>query len=131
MEIRELINRKNIKLTKQREQIIEALVTSDKPLSLDEIEEQCNEVDFSSVFRTIKLFTVKGIVKEHYFGDRKPKYNLVIDKNHNHYIKCVNCGKLEELKNVCVLDDVNKKTSFQIIDHYMEFMGLCPDCSKK
>ena len=130
MGIKELLQHKKIKSTKQREQVLIVLSDSSGPLSLDEIESKCNGVDFSSIYRTIKLFTEKGIVKEHYFGGRKAKYNLIVDKKHNHFIKCVECGKIEELKNICVIDEVNKKTSFKIVDHYMEFTGLCPDCSK-
>lgn len=119
-----------IKHTQQRKEIFNSLKLANKPLSLDEIQTECSNVDFSSVYRAIKMFIEKGIVTEHYFGDRKPKYSLTLDKSHHHFIKCVNCGKIEELKNICIANEVNKKTKYKIIDHYMEFLGICPDCSK-
>lgn len=131
MVVKELLQHKNIKSTKQREQVLNVLSESSVPLSLDEIESKCEGVDFSSIYRAVRLFIEKGIVKEHYFGGRKAKYNLIVDKKHNHFIKCVECDKIEELKNICIIDEVNRKTSFKIMDHYMEFTGLCPDCSKK
>lgn len=131
MNFKELLYEKQIKFTKQRKRIIDVLESSNKPLSLDEIQSQCKEIDFSSVYRTIKLLIENHIVAEHYFGDRKPKYSLQLSKKHNHFIKCIKCGKIEEIKNVCIIDEVNRKTDYKILDHYMEFTGLCPKCSKK
>ncbi len=131
MEMKEFLQSKKIKLTKQREKVLNVLNNASKPLSLDEIENKCSGVDFSSIYRTIKLLIEKEIVKEHYFGGRKARYFLMLDQNHNHFIKCIRCGKIEELKNICVIEEVSKKTSFKVIDHYMEFTGLCPKCSKK
>ena len=130
MQYKEILQQNKIKLTQQRKEVIASLTHTKKPLSLDEIQERCANVDFSSVYRTIKVFTEKGIVTEHYFGDRKPKYSLALDKSHHHFIKCINCGKIEELKNVCIINEVNKKTKYKIVDHYMEFTGICPACSK-
>lgn len=130
MNSKELLYTKNIKYTRQRKKILEVLENSAKPLSLDEIQESCKEIDFSSIYRAIKLFIENEIVSEHYFGDRKPKYSLILSKQHNHFIKCINCGKIEEIKNVCVINEVDKKTDYKILDHYMEFIGVCPDCSK-
>ena len=131
MNFKELFYTKGIKFTKQRQKIIEVLKNSSEPLSLDEIKTKCKEIDFSSIYRTIKLLIENHIVSEHYFGDKKPKYSLMLSKIHNHFIKCVNCGKIEEIENVCVINEVNKKTDYKILDHYMEFIGVCPDCSKK
>lgn len=130
MEIRELLHDKKIKATKPRYKIASVLSESSAPMSLDEIEKVCDDIDFSSVYRTIKLFLQKGIVTEHYFGEKKAKYHFHNESNHNHFIKCLKCGKLEEIKNICIIDEVNKRTAFKIIDHYMEFTGLCPNCSK-
>lgn len=127
----DIFREKRIKQTQQRKEVFSALLDANKPLSLDEIQFVCSKVDFSSIYRAIKVFIEKGIVAEHYFGDRKPKYSLMLDKSHHHFIKCVNCGKIEELKNICILDEVNQKTKYKIVDHYMEFTGICPGCSKK
>ncbi len=128
---KEIFQDKHIKLTQQRKDVFNSLFDAGKPLSLDEIQNKCPRIDFSSVYRAIKIFVEKGIVAEHYFGDRKPKYSLMLDKSHHHFIKCVECGKIEELQNVCIINEVNKKTKYKILDHYMEFTGICPACSKK
>jgi len=130
MNLKELLYTKQIKFTRPRKRILEILENSSRPLSLDEIQKNCREIDFSSIYRTIKLFIENGIVSEHYFGDRKPKYKLMLSKKHNHFIKCVNCGRIEEIENICIINEVDKKTDYKILDHYMEFTGLCPDCSK-
>jgi len=131
MHEKELFHKNKIKLTDQRKEVYNILSRAIQPLSLDEIQHECYKIDFSSVYRSIRTFIQKGIVTEHYFGDRKPKYSLKMNDSHRHYIKCSKCGRIDELKNVCIIDEVNKKTKYKIVDHYMEFIGVCPDCLKK
>lgn len=128
---KELFQQNRIKLTEQRREVYNILSQAQYPLSLDEIQYECNKIDFSSVYRSIRTFIEKGIVTEHYFGDKKPRYSLKLESHHRHFIKCSKCDKIEELKNVCIIGEVNKKTKYKIIDHYMEFVGICPVCSKK
>ena len=86
---KEIFQENQIKFTQQRKDVFEALYNASKPLSLDEIQNECPSIDFSSVYRSIKIFEEKGIISGHYFGDRKPKYSLAVDKSHHHFIKCV------------------------------------------
>ncbi|RJP60486.1 MAG: Fur family transcriptional regulator [Melioribacteraceae bacterium] len=130
MNYKTIFSENKIKFTQPRKAVLDVLQANTKPLSLDEIQSKCSSIDFSSVYRAIKLFIEIGIAAEHYFGDRKPKYSLVLDKNHHHFIKCIDCGNIEELKNVCIINEINKKTKYKILDHYMEFIGRCPDCAK-
>ena len=122
------LKEKGIKITKPREKVLNILTKSSKPLSLNEIHQKIEDVDFASVFRNIKLFNEIGLVAGIRMGDRKTRYELITAK-HYHHIICSNCGKIERL-DVCFLSKIEKLTEFKIENHHMEFIGLCPKCKK-
>lgn len=116
------------KLTTPRKLLIEILSTMSRPLTLKEIHSQCHEVDFTSVYRSMKLFEEVGIVEEIIFADKKVRYKI-ISNIHRHHIICSECGKINELP-ICLLSEIKKLTNYKITKHTLEFMGLCPDCQK-
>jgi Fe2+ or Zn2+ uptake regulation protein len=114
------------KLTYQRKTVLEQLFLSHKPLTLNEIHGKCKKIDFTSVYRSTKLFKEIGIAEEIIFADKKVRYKLT-SNDHNHHIMCSNCGEIEELP-VCLLSDIKKITKYKITNHTLEFLGLCPKC---
>lgn len=114
------------KLTFPRKNTLECLFEHNRPLTLKEIHEYCSNIDFASVYRTIKLFDEIGIVEEIIFADKKVRYKL-ISNNHKHHIICSNCGEIKELP-ICFISEIKKITNYKITKHTLEFMGLCPDC---
>ena len=93
-----------------------------------EIHDECNNVDFASVYRSIKLFYELGIVNEINFADNKIRYELT-NKKHHHHIICSECGEIKELP-ICILSEIESLTDYIITKHNLEFMGLCPKCKK-
>lgn len=131
MDLAELFKAKKIKLTKPRREVADILMNADKPVSLDELHRMCSKADFSSVFRSIKLFKSLGIVEEINFGGKKPCYEFLLNKKHHHHIRCEICGRIDRIDNVCMVDKVGKETKYQITSHIIEFTGICPACRKK
>jgi Fe2+ or Zn2+ uptake regulation protein len=125
IQIREL----GLKLTAPRRQILEVLFYSDRPLTINEIMKNCVNADFATVFRTVKLFVAHGFLQSTNFNDKQIRYSLIKEDTHPHHILCKECGKIEQL-DVCILDKVKKLTSYKIVDHSMEFVGICPECNK-
>ena len=116
------------KLTFPRKLIIENLQTKSKPLTLKEIHNLCKKVDFTSVYRSIKLFEELGIVEEIVFADKKVRYKIVSNIHHHHII-CSECGEIKELP-ICLLSEIKKITNYKITKHTLEFLGICPACQK-
>jgi Fe2+ or Zn2+ uptake regulation protein len=116
------------KLTFPRKLIIENLQSESKPLTLKEIHNLCNKIDFASVYRSIKLFEELGIVEEIVFADKKIRYKIV-SSIHQHHIICSECGEIKELP-ICLLSEIKKLTNYKITKHTLEFLGLCPACQK-
>jgi Fe2+ or Zn2+ uptake regulation protein len=116
------------KLTPQRKVVLENLYITDKPVTLKELHNSCQSVDFASIFRSIKLFQDLGLVEEINFADKKIRYKLA-SKQHHHHIICSECGEISELP-ICLLSEIKKLTNYKITKHTLEFMGLCPSCQK-
>lgn len=124
----EKIKEHGIKLTVPRKKILLTLQQSNSPKSLAEIHEQNKEVDFASVFRNVKMFCSLGLVREINMGDKKVRYELR-GNEHCHHIICSKCGRIEKIR-ICYLDRIENLTDFEITEHHMEFVGLCPDCKR-
>ena len=116
------------KLTQPRKMVLERLSLSNKPLTLRQIHARCNDVDFASIYRSIKLFKEIGLVNEIIFADKKIRYKLQ-SNDHNHHILCSNCGEIQELP-ICLLSEIKKLTNYTITSHTLEFLGLCPNCQE-
>lgn len=116
------------KLTRQRKNVVEILAEKRKPLTLNEIFDECNQIDFASVYRIIQLLTELKIVEEVNLGERQKRYELILDKHH-HHILCKTCGKIDRI-DYCILDKIKDLTNYNILNHSIEFIGICPDCQK-
>jgi len=121
-----VIKESGAKLTNPRKKVLHNLFTANKPLTLQEIHQNCSRVDFASVYRTIKLFTEINLVEEITFADNKTRYELV-SKLHHHHIICSSCGEISQLP-ICLLSEIESFTNYKITKHILEFMGLCPSC---
>ncbi len=118
-----------LKQTAPRRQILDVLFKSEIPLTINEIMNGCISVDFATVFRTVKLFLSHGLLQSTNFNDKQIRYSLIKADTHPHHILCKECGKIEQLE-VCIIDKVRKLTDYKIVDHSMEFVGICPECKK-
>ncbi len=66
-------------------------------------------------------------MREVSLGEGYQRYALVGEDQHNHYVLCVECGKLEDI-DICLLDEVERMTNFKILSHSMEFQGIFRNC---
>lgn len=131
MDLGQIFKKKKLKLTQPRKEVAEVLLSSDKPVSLDEVHKKCPNADFSSVFRNIKLFESLGLVEEINFGDKKPCYEFLLDKKHHHHIRCEICGRIDRIDNICLVNKIEKETNYKVTHHVIEFTGICPQCREK
>ncbi|MFH0735970.1 MAG: Fur family transcriptional regulator [bacterium] len=126
----EILKKSGCKLTKNRKEIFEILLNLQKPISLKEIQNKCNNTDFASVYRIINLFFELKIVRKVNFGEKFLRYELETGKKHHHHLVCTKCGKVS-LLDYCVVNEIEKLTKFKIEEHNMEFSGICPECTKE
>ncbi len=128
-----LIN-SDLKITPTRLKILDILEGTKIPVSINDIIEQCSECDMdqATVYRIIKTFLRKKIIRQLELKHRHAYFEL-LSKKHHHHIICEKCSKIVKIEqcNVQNIEDkVLKLSGFKSIDsHSLKFYGLCKNCS--
>jgi len=93
----------------------------------------------TTVYRTLDLLARMGIITKLTLGDGQSRYEFKSEekKDHHHHLICTKCGKIinysefldEELRLIKKTEErLAKKYNFLIIDHNIEFLGVCEKC---
>lgn len=133
----EFIAERGLKSTRQRDAILEAFLSSDRHVSIEELYLSLRSIHpgigYATVYRTLKLFAESGIAREFQFGDGQTRYEHVVEGEHHDHLVCVRCGGISEFSNdaiEAIQNEVAASHGFVIQYHKMELYGLCPVCLK-
>lgn len=136
MNIKELLKAKNLRVTKQRKQILQILEIENNPISAEEIFNKLKDLsnmDLSTIYRNLNILEDKNILLKTTNIDGISYYQLNNDQ-HKHFITCNICHKKFLIENCPIHeleDSIEKETGFMITGHNFEFTGICPACQKK
>ena len=126
---------RNIKPTAMRGLVYDILKKQKKALSLIEIEKQFDQVDRSTIFRTLKTFQDKLLIHSVDDGTGAVKYALCdddctcsLDDLHIHFL-CIKCGRTRCMKNMPV-PKMKLPEGFSFEGANFVVKGICPDCNK-
>ncbi len=122
------------KITPQRLAIVQILAKSTGHPSVEDIHDQIKKdfptMSLATVYRNIVLIKSLGEVLELGFPDGRNRYDGNKPYPHPHVIciKCkkvvdLNLGSLNDLK-----DEVAVETNFKILNHRLDFFGICSNC---
>lgn len=129
--------------TTPRKAIIELLSRSSRHMSAKEIYSKLHPVypgiGLTTVYRTLDLLVRMGLLQKFAFGTGEHRYEFKSEKEekHHHHLICTQCGKIinysdfvdEELELVKKTEaSLSKKHNFKIVDHNIEFYGICEKC---
>lgn len=136
MNIKELLKAKNLRVTKQRKQILQILEIENNPISAEEIYNKLKDLsnmDLSTIYRNLNILEDKNILLKTTNIDGISYYQLNNDQ-HKHFVTCNICHKKFLIENCPIHeleDSIEKETGFMITGHNFEFTGICPACQKK
>lgn len=129
------LKQKGLKHTSQRFFILDKFLSAKRHLSADDlhamVREQNPRIGFSTVYRTLKLFTECGIATEVNFGDGRARFERAFDKAQHGHLICTNCGRTEEFTIAALEKTIEKiatKYSFKPEGHRFEVYGICKKC---
>ena len=121
MNIEKILDIKNIKLTTARKVILEILISSNKPLSYEDIKNELS-MDKATFYRNITKFEEENIISSFESNDKK-RYFEIQKTKHSHFI-CTNCSQIE-----CIHEKLNFDLKNYQVDNII-IKGLCPKCLK-
>jgi Fur family ferric uptake transcriptional regulator len=131
------LRQKGMKQTGQRQKILDIFMANTKHVSADELHATIRQSDprigFSTVYRTLRLFTECGLAREVNFGDGRARFERALDKGQHGHIICTSCGRTEEFS-IGIIEKsmrrVSSQLGFKVLGHRLEVYGLCKRCQK-
>jgi Fur family transcriptional regulator, ferric uptake regulator len=129
----EFLAGKNLRLTSQRQAIIDTVFTTDQHFTAEQLLDWSRQRDKSvsraTVYRTLPLLTESGLVREMDFGKDHKFYdpNYAEHPNHNHII-CQDCEKIVEFESEKIAqleDEISQKLGFSVKSQRLEIKGTC------
>lgn len=130
----ETLKEAGVRITIQRQAILEYLIKSMSHPTADEIykslEDKFTNMSVATVYNNLRVFREVGLVNELTYGDTSSRFDLVTT-DHYHVI-CEKCGEMVDFyyPGLVQLEHVaSNATGFKVGNHRMEFYGICPDCA--
>ncbi len=119
-----------LRMTGQRRTIVQVLSEAHDHPDVDAVYRRANAIDnrisLSTVYRTLKLFAMKGILERHDFGRGRGQYEEA-DRGHHDHLIDVESGDVIEFKN----EDIEKlqvqiasSLGFRLVGHRLELYGV-------
>lgn len=133
------LQKKQLKLTSQRRQILEKILEMDKThFTADDLVDQFrNErprVSKATVYRTLSVLVEPGILEEHQFGESQKVYELSEGRPHHDHLICTSCHKIIEFVSDAMeklQDRVAADHGFKPTHHSQKIFGICKDCQSR
>jgi Fur family ferric uptake transcriptional regulator len=135
------------RLTVPRQAILDVLSNTQEHPSAEEIYLSVHKIypsiGLTTVYRTLELLVQNGLVFKFDFGDGRARYELSENPGsigHHHHLVCTGCGRItnyadfiDEEKELLKKTEqaLSKKYRFQILNHLIQFYGICDKCLRK
>jgi Fe2+ or Zn2+ uptake regulation protein len=123
----------SLRLTTPRKAVFLALEQSETPQFISRLVKTCPNIDRTSIYRTLELFSRLGIIEIIHTGFKK-RYELAGPfKPHHHHLQCNVCGELVAI-DTPRLEELVAATAtannYQLTSHHIELHGVCQNCQK-
>ncbi|MEW6672019.1 MAG: transcriptional repressor [Thermodesulfobacteriota bacterium] len=131
-----MVENQNLRMTRQRQVILEELRKVKTHPSADELYEKVKKrlprISLGTVYRNLEILTRLGEIQHVEIGGAMKRFD---GNPRNHYhIRCLGCARVDDLAIdplKQVEDALSGRTDYRITGHRLEFVGLCRKCLKK
>jgi Fur family ferric uptake transcriptional regulator len=125
-----------LRMTGQRRVIAQVLSSATDHPDVEEVHRRAHTIDprisLSTVYRTLKLFSAKGILERHDFGHGRGRYEAAPREHHDHLVD-IDTGRVIEFSNSdieALQERVARDLGFELVGHRLELYGV-PLAKKK
>src|SRR6058998_2771132 len=135
----DFLAQKNLRLTAQRQAIIETAFGTRQHFTAEQLLEWARRRDRSvsraTVYRTLPLLTESGLVREMDFGKNHKFYdpNYADHPNHSHII-CQDCDKIVEFESdkiARIEDEISQKLGFAVKTQRLQITATCEELKRR
>ena len=119
---------KNIRMTSQRQIIIQVIEESDDHPDVDQLYlrsvEFDNTISIATVYRTVKFLEEAGLIERLEFGDGRSRYEEA-GEHHEHLVD-IETGEVHEFYNEeleTLKMEIAREMGYDLIDHRLELYG--------
>ena len=130
-----MVQTDKMRMTKQRRLILEELRrATDHPTAdmlYDRVRKHLPHISLGTVYRNLEILTALGEIQTLELSGSQKRYDGIPGKHY--HIRCLHCGRLDDAPIAPLSrleDELYESTVYTIMGHRLEFMGLCPECSK-
>ena len=131
------LKKHNHRITPQRLAVIKILAESKGHPSVERIYDIVKKnfptTSLATVYHTVSLIKDLGEVLELGFSHDSNRYDGNKPYPHPHVV-CTECKKIIDPEFRTLTDmthEITKKTGFEILNHRLDFFGVCPECQEK
>ena len=135
---RNYLREHKLPVTGQRLAIANLLLAANQHLSADDVaaalEQEGHSAGLATVYRTLDLLVLSGVVRLHDFGEGFRRYEPMAGPADHEHLVCLRCGAVEEFSNdrlARMLPVLADEHHFQHQRHRVEIFGLCHACQQR
>jgi Fur family transcriptional regulator, ferric uptake regulator len=135
------LNAKGWRLTPQREIILQVFqnLSRGKHLSAEDVYDLLTKrgenISLSTIYRTLKLMSRMGILRELELAEVHKHYELnTTSPHHHHHMVCAQCNMTVEFENNSILKQALKqveKSGLELIDCQLTIYTICPEAVRR
>jgi len=127
---------RHLRMTKQRRIILDELKRLASHPSAEELYEvvrsRLPRISLGTVYRNLEVLSELGEIQKLELGGTQKRFDW--DTRKHYHIRCINCDRVDNarmgfMENV--EQSLSEATDFKVMDHRLEFLGLCPACLEK
>jgi len=136
----ERIRRDGQRYTDNRRDLVDALCSADRPVTVVELLGALNGMAQSSAYRNLSVLEEAGVVHRLVTADDTARYELAEDLiGHHHHLICERCGSVIDIDVPAELEEGVSRLAtsaanahnFTIGHHRLDLVGVCAPCRSK
>jgi Fe2+ or Zn2+ uptake regulation protein len=124
-----------LRMTRQRQVILDELRRHNTHPTADSLYESVRlrlpHISLGTVYRNLEILTSLGEIQTLDLSGSQKRFDG--NPNKHYHIRCMHCGRVDDAP-IAPLnqleDELYGATVYTIMGHRLEFMGLCPECSR-
>lgn len=127
------LNCHNLRITKQRQLILDELMGVTSHPTADElyqmVRKRLPKISLGTVYRNLEIMSDCGIIQKLDIGGTQKRFDG--NASTHYHVRCHKCGRVDDLDippDFNVEKEATKRTNFKILRHRLEFTGVCPNC---